>query len=117
MLVLTRNVNEGVWIGPYHVKVCRIDGHRVRLGVDAPRHVPVKRDELPLDPAPVVENPTLAGLLQEVLEPGFAQDGDRVYRALSMALEMLVLTHGLLRDADWDEDAAKCAVGFFTKPT
>ena len=57
MLVLTRKLSEKLYIGGnICVTVVRLDGGQVRLGIDAPREVPVIRAELvapPAAPAPV----------------------------------------------------------------
>jgi carbon storage regulator len=47
MLILTRRVGEGFKIGD-HVRVVllEIDRGKARLGIDAPRDIPVFRDEL-----------------------------------------------------------------------
>lgn len=47
MLVLTRKVGERICIGnDIHVTVLYVHKGRVRLGVSAPREVPVHREEL-----------------------------------------------------------------------
>ena len=47
MLVLTRKLMEKLFIGDdICVTVVRLEGGQVRLGIDAPRHVPVVRAEL-----------------------------------------------------------------------
>lgn len=47
MLVLSRKPNERIWIGDeITVTVVRISPHNVRLGIDAPRHLTVIREEL-----------------------------------------------------------------------
>lgn len=47
MLVLTRRANQSIRIGPnVEVRVVRVEGDRVVLGIDAPRHVAVVRSEL-----------------------------------------------------------------------
>jgi carbon storage regulator CsrA len=47
MLVLTRKRMEKLYIGrDICVTVVRLEGGQVRLGIDAPRHVPVVRAEL-----------------------------------------------------------------------
>jgi carbon storage regulator len=46
MLVLSRKTNEAICIGPnMYVTVLAIQGGRVRLGVEAPRDVPIRRVE------------------------------------------------------------------------
>jgi carbon storage regulator len=47
MLVLTRRVNQAIRIGPnVEVRVVRVEGDRVVLGIAAPRHIAVVRTEL-----------------------------------------------------------------------
>lgn len=47
MLVLSRKVGESILIGPdIAVTVIRIGPNTVRLGITAPREVPITRDEL-----------------------------------------------------------------------
>ncbi|HEV3167135.1 MAG TPA: carbon storage regulator [Isosphaeraceae bacterium] len=47
MLVLTRKVTEKLYIGEsICVTVVRLDGGQVRLGIEAPRAIPVVRAEL-----------------------------------------------------------------------
>ena len=46
MLVLEREVGEQIMIGDYVVTVTAIRGRKVRLGVKAPRDVPVHRGEV-----------------------------------------------------------------------
>ena len=48
MLVIERRVSSAVYIGnDIRVKVVRCGRRRVWLGIDAPRAVPVRREELP----------------------------------------------------------------------
>jgi carbon storage regulator len=52
MLVLTRKLMERLYIGDeICVTVVRLEGGQVRLGIDAPRHIPVVRGELTRRPA------------------------------------------------------------------
>lgn len=47
MLVLTRKLQQSIWIGPdIQVTILAIKGGKVRIGVDAPREVPICRKEL-----------------------------------------------------------------------
>ena len=47
MLVLTRKVGESIAIGDgITLAVVKIDGNRVRLGIEAPRDVLIRRDEI-----------------------------------------------------------------------
>ena len=62
MLVLTRKVTERLYIGDeICVTVVRLEGNQVRLGIEAPRHVPVIREELLDEPvaSPVPAFPTI----------------------------------------------------------
>jgi carbon storage regulator len=47
MLVLSRKVSERIWIGDeISVTIVRINGNAVRVGINAPPHLSVIRDEL-----------------------------------------------------------------------
>lgn len=47
MLILTRRVGETLMIGDeVTVTVLGVKGHQVRLGVNAPKHVAVHREEI-----------------------------------------------------------------------
>ena len=47
MLILTRRINETLNIGDdVQVTVLGIKGNQVRIGIDAPRDVPVHREEI-----------------------------------------------------------------------
>ncbi len=47
MLVLTRTPGEAIHIGDdVTVTVLEVRGDQVRLGIDAPRHIPVHRSEV-----------------------------------------------------------------------
>ncbi len=47
MLVLTRKQNESIVIGEdIEIRIARIDGNQVRVGITAPKYVPVYRKEI-----------------------------------------------------------------------
>lgn len=46
MLVLSRKKNERIKIGDVEIVIVRINGERVRIGIDAPPGVPIVRGEL-----------------------------------------------------------------------
>lgn len=47
MLILSRKINESIVIdGKITVKIMRVDGDVVKLGIEAPRDVPVHRQEV-----------------------------------------------------------------------
>lgn len=47
MLVLTRNAGESVLIGDdIKVTVIRTQSNQIRLAIEAPKHVPVHREEI-----------------------------------------------------------------------
>ena len=50
MLVLARKKDEGVMIGDdIRIVIVEVRGDKVRIGVDAPRHIPVHRQEIWLE--------------------------------------------------------------------
>ncbi|MGO8767046.1 MAG: carbon storage regulator CsrA [Limisphaerales bacterium] len=47
MLILSRKVGESIVIdGRIHVKIVRVEGETVKIGIDAPSEVPVHRREV-----------------------------------------------------------------------
>lgn len=50
MLVLSRKVGEVVHIGDnIQVKIVAVQGHRVKIGIEAPQDYKVRREELPVE--------------------------------------------------------------------
>jgi carbon storage regulator len=59
MLVLSRREKERIKLGDsIVVTVVRLSGDRVRLGIEAPPHVLVLRDELDVTKTPAIETPS-----------------------------------------------------------
>ncbi len=46
MLILTRKLNESIMIGDVEVKITSLKGDYVKLGIKAPREVPIHRKEI-----------------------------------------------------------------------
>lgn len=88
MLVLTRKINETIHAGPVAITVCRIDGGKVRIGIDAPRVMPICRGEL-LARQQASDNMTLPEIVNMALQPGFRDDKEAMYTALSAAISLL----------------------------
>lgn len=67
MLVLHRRVGEGIWIGEALVRFSGWRGSSVKVAIEAPRHVPIWRDELPAVAVtdPLAEVARLVGLADE----------------------------------------------------
>ena len=58
MLVLSRKVSERITIGPVTITIVKIKGNSVRVGVEAPKDVPILRAELnPEDNVTETETP------------------------------------------------------------
>ena len=54
MLILTRRSGETILIGDdIEVTVMRVSGNQVRIGIEAPRDVPIVREELDQEDAEV----------------------------------------------------------------
>lgn len=47
MLCLTRNINDAIIIdGHIKVMILGVQGCQVRIGIEAPKHIPVHREEI-----------------------------------------------------------------------
>jgi len=47
MLCLTRNIGQRIMIGEdIVITIIDVTGHQVRLGIEAPRNIPVHREEI-----------------------------------------------------------------------
>ncbi len=47
MLILTRRISESIIVGDdVKITVLGVKGNQVRLGIDAPKHLPVHREEI-----------------------------------------------------------------------
>jgi carbon storage regulator len=69
MLVLTRKLMEKLYIGDeICITVVRLEGGQVRLGIEAPRHIPVVRAELTAGQA-MAGSPESADRTNPRLEP------------------------------------------------
>ena len=55
MLVLTRKIGEQIVIDDVVIAVLRAQGNQVRIGIQAPRGVAIRRQELPIDGSEVQE--------------------------------------------------------------
>jgi carbon storage regulator len=59
MLVLSRKINESIKIGDdVEIMIVRAENGKVRIGITAPRHVPITRSELPTREARTESAPT-----------------------------------------------------------
>ncbi|GAA4443048.1 carbon storage regulator [Bremerella cremea] len=67
MLIITRNLGQSVTIGNARVFVLKGPGGRIKLGIEAPREIPIRRDDAdgnqPARPAPVPQLPPPADLV------------------------------------------------------
>lgn len=72
MLVLTRKNQEQIKIGnDVTITIVRIKGNTVRVGIDAPKHVPVNRGEVA-----VQQTPDAADAKVKPLAPSTSKDAD-----------------------------------------
>lgn len=48
MLILGRNVNESIQVGPVKITFVGFHGgNQIKIGIDAPSNMPIRRSELP----------------------------------------------------------------------
>lgn len=60
MLIIERKISQGVYVGEAYIKILPGSTHgRVRLGIEAPREIPIMREELlpPSDNHPIIPGP------------------------------------------------------------
>jgi carbon storage regulator len=76
VLVLTRKPHQSIMIGDdIEVKVLAVLGDKVKLGIRAPRHVPVYRDEIYLELAQ--QDRARAGSLRADIDEALRRLGDK----------------------------------------
>ncbi len=46
MVVLSRKPDQSIWIGNVKVTISRVQGQTVRVGIEAPKSLPIRRAEL-----------------------------------------------------------------------
>ena len=69
MIIFGRKLNEIVRVGPAKIMVVRLRGNFVHLGIDAPRCIPVDREEIALAKEE-------AGITRSAPPPGVFNDGE-----------------------------------------
>ncbi|CAN5862964.1 hypothetical protein BH23PLA1_BH23PLA1_36820 [soil metagenome] len=78
MLVLTRKLMEKLYIGDdITVTVVRMEGSQVRLGIEAPRHIPVVRAELDRRDSRAKPPPSPVPEVSAVEEPAVTHERSR----------------------------------------
>jgi carbon storage regulator CsrA len=99
MLMLSRKIGETLHVGEASIKLVSQRGPLIRIAIDAPRHVLVRRDELPerLDCQPRLVSPQeqLSGKICEALH---AVGLERLAEAKTALVEALEMAEGLLEE-------------------
>ena len=74
MLVLSRKADESIIInGEIRVKVLGVSGNKVRLGIEAPNDIPIRREEIfeQFEDAVICASPIVESKRHPVEAPGY----------------------------------------------
>jgi carbon storage regulator CsrA len=75
MLVLTRREDEAIVIdGRIKVTVVEIRGSQIRLGIEAPKEIPIQREEIIGDPTAAIAASCALGRASGVIRPDGTSD-------------------------------------------
>lgn len=73
MLVLSRKVNEAIIIGDnIEIRINRIDGDVVKIGIHAPREIQIFRKEVQSDILATNKDAAVRSMPAQILPPGLA---------------------------------------------